>query len=264
MPMPTDRDNETAAAIIWQSWQDGSVIGALPKAVRPRDRRQGYAIQARVAARSVARPVGWKIAATSTAGQSHIGVDGPLAGRLLGERCVRSGATLPIATNRMRVAEPEFAFRAGRPLPPRDRPYRIGEVLDAMDALIPAIEVPDSRFADFATAGAAQLVADLACAHDFVLGEPTTADWRAIDLSAHPVVGHIAGRLDRDGVGSNVLGDPRAALTWLVNELSSLGITLEQGEVVTTGICMVPLAIQPGDHVIADFGPLGRVEARFA
>ncbi len=69
-------------------------------------------------------------------------------------------------------------------------------------------------------------------------------------------------RLERDGVGQNVLGDPRDALAWLVNELSSLGITLHAGEMVTTGTCLVPLPIAPGDLVEADFGVLGQVSVR--
>jgi 2-keto-4-pentenoate hydratase len=71
-----------------------------------------------------------------------------------------------------------------------------------------------------------------------------------------------AGDLTREGKGANVLGDPRIALAWLVNELSGLGITLKAGEVVTTGTCLVPLPIQPGVDVSADFGSLGRVTAR--
>jgi len=70
------------------------------------------------------------------------------------------------------------------------------------------------------------------------------------------------GKLARDGVGSNVLGDPRIALAWLANELSSLGVTLRAGQVVTTGTCLVPLEIDAGDHVRMDFGVLGRVECR--
>jgi 2-keto-4-pentenoate hydratase len=71
-------------------------------------------------------------------------------------------------------------------------------------------------------------------------------------------------RYSREGTGANVLGDPRIALTWLANQLSSLGITLEKGQVVTTGTCMVPLEIEPGDAVDADFGVLGRVLMRFS
>ena len=49
-------------------------------------------------------------------------------------------------------------------------PYTVQQVLDAVDTLHPAIEIPDSRFADFVSAGAAQIIADNACAHLFVLG----------------------------------------------------------------------------------------------
>ena len=262
--MDTAQNTQAAADTIWQHWQAGTVIAALPDAIRPRDRRQGYAIQVRLAAHSGNPPVGWKIAATSKAGQNHIGVDGPLAGRLLAERTVASGATLSLARNRMLVAEPEFVFRAGRTLEPRSAPYTVAEVVDAMDALLPGIEVPDSRFADFVTAGGPQLIADNACAHEFVLGQAAPESWRKIDLASHKVHCRLGSRLERDGVGANVLGDPRVALAWLVNELSGLGLALERGQIVTTGACATPLAIEPGDHMVADFGVLGRVEARFA
>ena len=65
------------------------------------------------------------------------------------------------------------------------------------------------------------------------------------------------------GKGANVLGDPRVALTWLANELSGLGITLRAGQTVTTGTCMVPLTVKPGDCVFVDFGILGTLTARF-
>jgi 2-keto-4-pentenoate hydratase len=64
-------------------------------------------------------------------------------------------------------------------------------------------------------------------------------------------------------MGSNVLGDPRTALTWLVNELSGMQITLAAGQVVTTGTCLVPIPVAPGQEVSGDFGALGRVALRF-
>jgi 2-keto-4-pentenoate hydratase len=262
--MITANAAQSASDTLWHHWQAGSVMVGLPGEMRPQSRADGYAIQARLEAHTAGAIVGWKIAATSRMGQIHIGVDGPMAGRLLAERVHASGATLSLRGNRMRVAEPEFAFRAGRDITPRSKPYDVTEVLAAMDAFIPGIEVPDSRFENFVTAGGPQLIADNACAHEFVLGTPMSGDWRAIDLSRHAVKGTLAGKLVRDGIGSNVLGDPREALTWLVNELSGLGITLARGQVVTTGACMQPLDVVPGDAFEADFGVLGRVSVRFA
>ena len=254
---------QAASDLLFTHWRDGAVLDALPEALRPGTRAEGYAVQARLEARS-ARPLfGWKIAATSAAGQTHINVDGPLAGRLLCEMVFEDAATLPFGANRMRVAEAEFAFRMGRDLTPRPgAPYGVDEVMAAVATLHPAIEVPDSRFADFTAVGAAQLIADDACAHQFVLGPATDAQWRGMDLAAHPVRGSVNGVV-AEGRGANALGDPRLALTWLVNELSGLGVTLGAGQVVTTGTCVVPMPIAPGVEVVADLGILGATKMRF-
>ena len=94
----------------------------------------------------------------------------------------------------------------------------------------------------------------------FVLGPEAPAEWRGMDLAAHSVIGRVGGRLEREGRGSNVLGDPRIALAWLANELSRHGVTLAAGQVVTTGTCVVPPPFAPGDRVRADFGVLGSVD----
>ena len=235
----------------------GGVIRELPADCRPRTREEGYAIQALLEQRTQAPIYGWKIAATSEAGQAHIAVDGPLAGRLLRERVVVSGGTVPPGPNRMAVAEIEFAFRMRRDLPSRPEPYGVEEVLDAVASVHAAIEIPDSRYEDFTRVGAPQLIADNACAHYFVAAEATSVDWRAIDLAAYRAVGRVAGKGDHEGHGAKVLGDPRAALAWLANELSKLGIVLRRGQTVTTGTCVTPIPIVPGDRVTADLGALG-------
>jgi 2-keto-4-pentenoate hydratase len=252
-----DNDQTAAAAkILHDHWQAGTKTGDLDLALRPRDRAEGYAVQ--VAMERYGNPFGWKIAATSEAGQKHINVAGPLAGRIFAERVIPDGGTASMAGNEMRVGEPEFAFRMGRSLLPRPTPYSVEDVLAAVDTLHPAIELPDSRFADFVKAGEAQLIADNACAHLFVLGAPTAADWRSVDLiEERPVVTLRGQRFV--GHGRNVLGDPRVALTWLANELRQLGVTLKAGEVVTTGTCHPPLPIQSGYRFEADFGIFGKV-----
>jgi 2-keto-4-pentenoate hydratase len=253
----------TAALILWQNWNQSTRIAELPAQFRPVNRAEAYEIQAELAAISGQGVVGWKIAATSPAGQSHIGVDGPLAGRLLAQRTLKDGAAISLGGNLMKVAEAEFVFRLGKPLPKRVEPYRVEEALAAVESLHPAIEIPDSRYLDFARVGAPQLIADNACACWFVLGEPTSADWRRLNLAQHSVVAFLNGTQAATGSGANVLGDPRAALTWIANELSAFGDGLLAGEVVTTGTCVIPIPIAPGDQLRVDFGALGALEAAF-
>ncbi|TGN95693.1 2-keto-4-pentenoate hydratase [Burkholderia sp. USMB20] len=264
-----DRTQSLARAgdVLWGAWQQGTVIESLPEECRPLTRAEGYHVQSVIAARSPAPLFGWKIAATSHAGQRHINVDGPIAGRLLRERVHLSGSQLSLAQNRMAVAEPEFAFRMALDIFPRRIAYSLAEVMAAIADLHPAIEVPDSRFADFTLAGEAQIIADNACAHEFVLGAAAPHSWRTTDLSKHPVHGNVFGlerSYAREGSGASVLGNPLIALVWLVNELSSLGITLHRDQVVTTGACLIPLEVNAGDRVFADFGSLGEVSVSFS
>jgi 2-keto-4-pentenoate hydratase len=257
-----DKDQIAAARTLHDHWRAGTKLAGLEAPLRPYDRAEAYAIQRRLEKHSSGRLFGWKIAATSEAGQRHINVDGPMAGRILSETVIPDGGTAAMAGNEMRVAEPEFAFRMAADLLPRSSAYTVKEVLAAVGTLHPAIEIPDSRFVDFVSAGAEQIIADNACAHLFVLGAPTASNWRLLDLvEEKPVITLRGARYT--GHGKNVLGDPRIALTWLANELRQLGVTLKAGEVVTTGTCHPPLPIQSGDVFEADFGVIGKVSVAF-
>ncbi|HET7886855.1 MAG TPA: hydratase [Bradyrhizobium sp.] len=259
-----DQDKIAAAAkILSDHWRAGTKLENLDVSIRPTDRTEAYAVQAALARHASGPLFGWKIAATSAAGQKHINVGGPLAGRIFTHTVIADGGTASVKGNEMRVGEAEFAFRFARDLPPRANPYSVQEVLGAVGTLHPAIEIPDSRFADFVGAGEAQLIADDACAHQFVLGDPTGADWRGRDLIEERPVITLRGE-KHIGHGKNVLGDPRVALAWCVNELRALGITLREGEVITTGTCCTPLPIQAGDVFAADFGALGHVSVGFS
>ncbi len=251
-----------AAELLLRTWAAEGLIDSLPEGVRPATRAEGYVIQAAVADVSGEETVGWKIAATSRAGQSHLQVDGPLAGRLLASRVKEDGIGIPFGGNHMRVAEAEFCFKMGRDLPARSEPYSQDEVLAAVESLHPAIEIPDSRYANFCIVGSPQLIADNACAHYFVLGPKATFKWQSLDLAKHVVKVTLNDVPDREGIGSNVLGDPRIALTWLANELRQHGLDLKAGQIVTTGTSVVPVPIVQGSRLLADFGCLGTVRTQ--
>ncbi len=260
-------NNESARAaadLLMHHWEAGTRLDQLPEKLRPRTRDEGYAIQAQWLNRASAPLFGWKIAATSAAGQRHINVDGPLAGRLLAQAVIEDGATMSLQSRLMRVVEVELAFRFGAGLAPRARAYSVDEVMAAVATLHPAIELPDSRYEDFCAVGAPQLIADNACAHRFILGPAVTRPWRDIDLAAHAVSAQVVGKSRHEGKGANVLGDPRIALAWLVNETSGQGLTIRAGEVVTTGTCVTPIPVVPGDEVRASYGEFGQLSVRFA
>ena len=115
-----DKNAITAASkTLHDHWRAGTKFAGLDDKLRPRDRIEAYAIQAAIEQYSSDSLFGWKIAATSKAGQKHINVDGPMAGRILTETVIPDGGTASMAGNEMRVAEPEFAFRMRVDLPAR-------------------------------------------------------------------------------------------------------------------------------------------------
>jgi 2-keto-4-pentenoate hydratase len=247
-------DPAATAERIWAAWRSGERIAALPAG--PRDAAEGMAAQD--ALRALAGPsYGWKIAATSAAGQAHVDVPGPLPGPLFTRFRYAPGDRLPSHDLHMRVAEAEFAFRLGTDPDPE------GDVLDAVAALHLAVELPDSRYTHFASVGGPALLADAACASRFVLG-PEVPGWREVDLSTAGTELWINGERVATGGGAAVLGDPRTALAWLATALRGFGHHLRAGDVVTTGTTTVPPAIGPGDAVRADFGELGSVALSLA
>jgi 2-keto-4-pentenoate hydratase len=259
-----------AAQVLWQHFRDTTQLNALPDSCRPTTRAEGYAVQAELARLSSQPSVGWKIAATSVAGQRHINVDGPLAGRLLGDRvcaaATEAANSIDLTGNLLRVAEAEFAFRMGCALPARAASmgaYTLDEVMLAVTSLHLAIEIPDCRMTHFVHVGAPSLIADLACASWWIVGDAVAGHWRDLDLAAHRVTAYKNGAIAAEGIGSNVLGDPRIALTWLANELCVYGNGLQAGDYVTTGTCVVPVPCLPGDALVMDFGVLGTVSMVF-
>jgi 2-keto-4-pentenoate hydratase len=149
-----------ASDILIEHWQNGTTLQTLPEELRPADTADGYKIQEHILRLTKAPLFGWKIAATSAAGQQHINVSRPLAGRILRERVTQVKDAVPLGPNRMQVAELEFVFRMGKTLQPRAIPYQTEEVMEAVDGMFLGVEVPDSRYEDFTKVGAASLIAD--------------------------------------------------------------------------------------------------------
>jgi len=228
----------------------------------PADLDEAYAIQAASLAGIGGRPIGYKIGCTNESAQALLGLDAPFHGRLLADFAQASPGRLDADAMRIRILEPEIAFRLGRDLPAAGAPYDAASVRPAVAAVMGAVEVVDTRYLDWMTVGAFNLIADNASAGHWVHG-PESTDVGAIDYEAHPVALSLNGELRERGVAGNALGSSLNALAWLANELVKRGGMLRAGELVTTGTCTKVIPAAKGDLVSADFGRLGRVEVTF-
>ncbi|MBV8730536.1 MAG: fumarylacetoacetate hydrolase family protein [Acidobacteriia bacterium] len=238
----------------------------LPEASRPKDAAEAYQCQSVVVANWLSHyggeVSGYKIACTNSTAQRQLSVPGPFWGQLLSALCFASPARLDASQFFMRVIEAEFGFRMARNLPPGAAPRSHEDIVDAVEGVIPSIEIVDSRFDDWLRVGAPSLISDNACNAAWVHG-PLVADWRELNLVEQPVTVTVNGQLVRKGSGAAVLGSPLNALAWLVDALSARGIGLRAGQYITTGVTTEVYFAEQGDHVIGDFGAAGTAEVEF-
>ena len=240
-------------------------VAALPADVVPRSLAEGYEVQDRLVrhllGESGGTPVGYKIACTSELAQRALGVDGPFFGVLMSQSTHRGPATLRGSDYTVRCAEAEFGFEMAEDVPAGPA-YTAETITDFIGSALPSIEIVDHRYDNWQTVGAPSLLADNAIHGAWVPGEPY-AGWRDLDFARHPVVLTVNGEKSFPGSGAAVLGNPLTVVAWLANELPRFGRQLRRGDRITTGVTTDIYLAQPGDHLAADFGPLGRVSMAF-
>ena len=240
-------------------------LSELPSNARPKNSTEAYACQDALVSLLIehygGETIGYKIACTNKIAQELLHMDGPFHGKLLSSSSFDSPAKIEAGLFFMRVMEAEFAFRMVRDLSPGAHIPSREEVADAVEGVLPGIEIVDSRFDEWTTVGGESLIADNACHAAWVKGAPVT-DWRKLDLAAQEVRLSVNGTVIQKGNGAAVLGHPLNALHWLVGSLHERGIALKAGQYVTTGVTTNIYLGQPGDHISADFGPVGAVELK--
>lgn len=229
-------------------WAD---LAGTPDAF-PADPTEAYAVQAQIVRLSGDAVRGWKVTALTPEDQGAYGGNRPVAGPLLASHVHGAPARLALAGFLRPMLECEFAFVLGRDLPPREAPYTLDEVADAVEAVVAAFEIADGRVP--ADAPAPLRLADSMGNGAFVQGPPLR-DWRGLDR-AGPVVLRIDGARVEVGSGGRILGDPLQAVVALANA-QPLCAPLAAGQTVTTGTATTPRAIAQPCRVEADFGPLG-------
>ncbi len=262
-PLSAAEVDEVAALIATGRLERRTV--ALPERLRTRDWGSIEAVMARLNERLGWPSGGWKIGAASIEVQRAEGMPGPAPGRLRRDAIFASPAALPadLFIN-YRCSECEFAFRMAADLAPRERPYSEDEVADAVEALLPALEIGDTVFEDwYAASGYQGSSMDNGGAAALVHGHPVR-DWRRLDLPNSRIDLHLNGRYVKSGHGRAAMGHPLTSLTWMANWLRERGQTLQAGEIVSTGTCTGHFFAAPGDRLTVDYGDIGRIEVVYA
>jgi len=241
-------------------------IAALPEECRPATLDEAYAVQAALGERlagTLGAVCGRKIGCTTPVMQRYLEIAHPCAGALYAHRVHEAPATVAHADHWRPGVECEIAVRLGAALPAAGAPFARESVAAAVDACMAAIEIVDDRYEDFRALDTPTLIADDFFSAGAVLGPPV-AGWRALDLAAAGGVMEIEGARVGAGTGSDVMGHPFEALTWLANHAAASARPLQAGDVVLTGSVVETKWVEPGDRVRVAIAGLGEASVTFA
>lgn len=261
-------DHASLADQLWQAQRDRTPCAPLTATEPDLSVADAYAIQAHNLRRRkggeghhgrAARSIGHKIGLTSDAIQEWLGVDEPDFGELLDDMVVADGGVVDSEQLLQPKAEAELAFVLGAEL--AGPGVTVADVIRATDFVVPAIEIIDSRVADWDIT-IADTVADNASSALFVLGSRPVR-LGSFDTRTCGMALRKNGRVVSTGAGAACLGDPLQAVVWLANKLGEFDRTLQAGEVVLSGALGPVTEVVPGDFLTADIAHVGSVSVRF-
>ncbi len=258
---------EGLAERLWRAERDRAPIPPLVESHPDIDVVDAYEIQLLNIRRRLEAGesvLGHKVGLSSKAMQEMMGVDEPDYGHLLSDMQVFED--VPVSAGRYcypRV-EVEVGFVLGATLPGEG--CTEDDVIAATEAVAPAIELIDSRIADW-NIRIGDTIADNASSAGYVLGpdrvKPTDIDLLTID--ARLMRRSISGTSEQvaEGRSDAVLGNPVTAVAWLARKVESFGVRLKAGDIVLPGSCTKAFDANPGDRFVADFEGLGAVHLSF-
>ena len=247
-------DKSVTAQLLLQARKPGKALTALPKSALPVDKSQAYAAQAELVSllsMHYGRPVGYKVGCTNDTARQMLALDSPFSGRCFEKELSASPATIDAGTLHMIGIEPEIAVRIGKDLAP-SKNWQRADVIDHIEAVMPSVEVVESRFSSWPLMGFLSAIADNGVHRHMVLGE-SVENWSADSIEKTAVTLMVDGTTVREGVASNVDGGPFGVVAWLANHLNAMGTTLAAGEIVTTGVMTDIYDSAPGEKIVAHY-----------
>ncbi|HEY1480042.1 MAG TPA: fumarylacetoacetate hydrolase family protein [Gaiellales bacterium] len=232
--------------------------------LRPRTSDDAYAIQAalhELLAQHGGAQAGWKIGCTTPTMQEYLDIHEPAAGHIRASTVHEGPASVEHASFRNPGVECELAVRLARDLAPGSGPHDRESVRPAIGSVMAAIEIVDDRYIDWRALAAPTLTADDFFGAGCVLGRPDVP-WRDVDLGRVAATMRVNGQEIGSGVGADILGDPLAALVWLVNG-PARAQGLPAGSIVMLGSLVQTHWVDAGDVVTIENDTFGDVSVTF-
>jgi 2-keto-4-pentenoate hydratase len=214
------------AARLEEARRTGGKIPPLTDDVRPRDEREAAAVRDTVMRLRKSRHAGWKVA-LSPAGEVT-------ASPILSDGLLKSPTHVSSPQTASLGIEAELAFRMKRAFPVAGETISAQSALDVIDAVMPALELLDSRYETGFGSPRLDLLADHLGNFGVILGS-VLRDWRERDLGAVAMSLALAGPRPETISGAHPLGDPIAPLVALAKHLARNGESIAPGDVVITG-----------------------------
>lgn len=231
------------------------IDAALPEDSLPPDAATAYAIQQAVIAGLGDRTGGWKIGAKAPGGAA--------AGAPIPAALVLPSPARAAHSGFFRVLlELEIAFRFSESIEPRGEAYARDEVLSKVGVVLPAIEIVDSRFAEWPNVAPLAQLADAQNNGALITGHAVAYAGlaRGFDFVSPELALTVDGvSLVSDATG-NPVGDPRELLVWFVNHCAAMGIAIEPDWTITTGSYVGAHKVDKPGIVRGRIDGLGEVE----
>jgi 2-keto-4-pentenoate hydratase len=247
---------------LWEAQKSAQPVAPLTERHPDLDAADAYAIQDLNVQRRVAgggHVVGRKVGLTSRPMQQLIGVDEPDFGALLDDMFVEEGDEVAVETLIQPRVEAEMAFVMGRDL--TGPGVTTTTALTAIAGVMPAIEIVDSRVADWRIK-LADTIADNASSAKVVIGGRLTPV-TDVDLRLVGMLFHRNGVPIANGAGAAAYGNPARCVAWLANKLAAFDMSLRRDDIVLPGAMHRMVPVRRGDVFRADFAHLGTVSVRF-
>ena len=203
--------------------------------------------------------VGLKMGLTSMAKMRQMGVETPCYGFLADYFSIPDGGEVKISELIHPKVEAEVAFVTKKEL--SGPGCHIADVLSAIDFVVPAVEIIDSRYKDFKF-DLKSVIADNSSSSRFVTGG-RMLPVEDLDLKTIGVVMEINGEIVELGAGAAILGHPAASVAMLANLLAERGEVIPAGTFIMAGAITPAIAVKAGDNVSVRYQDLGTVTMRF-